>query len=42
MSWDLLLGFLKWEAVLWAGGLVLWEAGKWIEGQRYKGLIRPS
>lgn len=41
-SGNLLEGFLGWEAILWMGGRVLWEAGR---GQRERGrraLIRPS
>lgn len=37
LSWDLLLGFLQWEAILWQGWgavLVICEGGKWTEGPR--------
>ena len=41
LSWDLLSELLKWEVILWTGGLVLWKAGKWARDRGYKGLIRP-
>lgn len=34
LSWDLLSGFLWWEAILGVGGLAICEGGKWTEGPR--------